>query len=270
MKHVLLVGCGILIGLLSMASQAAEKEPMGSVTFLLRDVPEDISIQRADETEWSDAELDSCTYEKDKIRTEEESRCEVTLTDQKILRIGEKTLFELVREPDGKAKADVKSGKVWMNIRSLVEKEKFEVQTPTAVAAIRGTVYRLSCDASHSSYWVYEGSVGVTPLKADGKTLEDSTFTVNAGEEFTLVKDFEEYKRQQEEALKKFKQREEEKFEDFMRRQREALEEFRRKEEEAFQKFKSLHYTLEKFDQEKDRKLDWVQWNLERDKELER
>jgi len=266
MKHALWVGCGILIGLFSMASQAAGKEPMGTITFLIGDV----DIQQHGETEWSDAELDSSTYEKDKISTQEESRCEVTLTEQKIIRIGEKTIFELVREPDGKEKVGVKSGKVWMNIRSLVEKEGFQVQTPTAVAAIRGTVYRLSCDASYSSYWVYEGSVAVTPFKEDGRTLEDSTFTVNAGEEFTLVKDFEEYKRQQEEALKKFKQREKEKFEDFMRRQKEALEEFRRKEKEAFQQFKSLYYEVKQFDREKDRKLDWVQWNLERDEQLGR
>ncbi len=266
MKRALMVGCGIVIGLLSIASQAAEKEPMGAVTFLIGDV----DIQECGETEWGDAELEQSTYEKDKVKTQEESRCEVTLTDEKILRIGEKTVFEMVREPDGKEKVGVKSGKVWMNIRSLVDKERLQVQTPTAVAAIRGTVYRLSCDANHSKYWVYDGSVAVTPFKEDGKTLEDSTFTVNAGEEFTVIKDFEEYKRQQEKALREFKQREKEEFKDFMRRQREALEKFRREEEEAFGKFKSLHYTLEKFDREKDRQLDWVKWNLERDKALER
>ena len=266
MKHALLVGCGILIGLFSTSSMADEKEPMGSVTFMIGDV----DIQECGKTDWDDAELEQSTYEKDKLKTQEESRCEVTLSDQKILRIGEKTVFEILRESDGNTKVGVKSGKMWMNIRSLVEKEQFEVATPTAVAAIRGTVYRISCDANHSSYRVYDGSVAVTPFKEDGKTLEDSMFTVNAGEEFTLISNFEEYKRQQEEALRKFRQREKEKFEDFMRRQTEALEKFRREEEEAFNKFKSLHIELKSFDTEKDRKLDWVKWNLERDKGLER
>jgi len=266
MKHVLMVGCGILIGLFPISPQAAEKEPMGTVTFLIGDV----DIQECGKTEWGDAELEQPTYEKDKVKTQEESRCEVTLRDENILRIGEKTVFELVREPDGKEKVGVKSGKVWMNIRSLVEKEKFEVHTPTAVAAIRGTVYRLSCDANHSKYWVYDGSVAVTPFKEDGKTLEDSTFTVNAGEEFTLVKDFEEYKRQQEEAWEKFREKERDEFEEFRRKEKEEFKEFKLEQEEAFRQFKSLHYAQTKFDREKDRKLDWVKWNLERDKGLER
>ena len=266
MKHTLLVGCGILIGLFSTSSMAAEKEPMGSVSFMIGDV----GIQKCGKTDWKDAELEQSTYENDKVKTQEESRCEVTLSDQKILRIGEKTVFEILREPDGNTKVGVKSGKVWMNIRSLVEKEQFEVATPTAVAAIRGTVYRISCDTTYSSYRVYDGSVVVTPFKEDGKTLEDSTFTVNAGEEFTVVKDFEEYKRQQKEALEKFKKSEEEQLEEFRRQQREGFEEFKQKEKEAFQKFKFLHVELKSFDQEKDRKLDWVKWNLERDKELER
>ncbi|MCD6334248.1 MAG: FecR domain-containing protein [Candidatus Latescibacteria bacterium] len=266
MKHTFLVGCGILIGLFATSSMAAEKEPLGSVTFMIGDV----DIQKCGKTDWADAELEQPTYEKDKVKTQEESRCEVTLTDEKILRIGEKTVFEILREPDGNAKVGVKSGKVWMNIRSLVEKEQFEVATPTAVAAIRGTVYRLSCDANHSSYRVYEGSVAVTPFKEDGKTLEDSTFTVHVGEEFTVVKDFEEYKRQQKEALKKFKKSEKEKLKEFERQQREGFKEFKQKEEAAFQKFKSLHVELKSFDTEKDRKLDWVKFNLERDKKLER
>ena len=45
MKRALLVGCGILIGLLPIASQAAEKEPMGTITFPVGDV----DIQQAGE-----------------------------------------------------------------------------------------------------------------------------------------------------------------------------------------------------------------------------
>ncbi len=260
-----IVGCGILF-YLSVASRSRpfEREPMGTITFPLGDV----YIQREGEADWNDVYLHMPAYERDKIKTSEESRCEITLMDRKIVRIGEKTIFELTREPDGGEIVSIESGKAWINAL-FSKKKRFQVHTPTAVAAIRGTVYRLSCDSIYSSYRVYRGSIAVTPLKED-EELEDSTFYVNAGEEFIVVKDFEEYKRRQKEAFKKFKERELYKFEEFKRRQREKFEEFKQREEEAFRQFKAFHYVLTKFDVEEDRKSDWVRWNLERDRQLGR
>ncbi|MFH1009512.1 MAG: FecR family protein [Candidatus Latescibacterota bacterium] len=266
MKTAQFAACTILIGLLSTTSLANEKKPVGSVTFWIGDV----DIQECGKTQWDDARLGQPLYEKDKIRTQEESRCEVTLTDQKILRIGENTLFEVLRDSLGNTTPGIKSGKLWMNIRSIVDTEEFVVTTPTAVAAIRGTVYRISCDANHSDYRIYEGIVAVTPVKEDGKTLEDSTFTLAAGEALVVIKDFEEYNRQQKKALREFGKNEQEKREAFERQQGEEFADFKRKDEAAFQQFKSFFVKLERFDKEKDRKLDWVKWNLERDRVLER
>jgi len=218
-------------------------------------------------------------YGKDQVHTLEESRCELTLTDHRIVRIGEKTRIELTGASETGAQVRIASGMAWIHVppRKKWKKvwaglfsKRLAVRTPTAVAAIRGTVYRLSCDATYSKFWVYARRIQVTPWKADGEGLEDSTFCVNAGEVFTLVKDFEKYKRRQEEAFKQFREREQEKLEEFERRQREEFEAFQRREEEAFQRFKSLHYALMTFDREKDQQSDWVQWNLQRDALLKR
>jgi len=247
------------------SSGTSGKELVGNITFPLGEV----YIQREGSTDWKDVYLNMPAYEMDKVKTLEESRCEVTLTDRKVVRIGENTVFRLVRGREGEVDVDIGAGKAWINAL-LSTKGHLRVWTPTAVAAIRGTVYRLSCDSVYSNYRVYRGSIAVTPLRHDGRGLEDTTFYVNSGEELTIVSDFEEYKRRQEEAFKKFREREGRRFEEFRRRQREKFREFKRWEEERFRQFKKLFYTLTKFDIEEDMTSDWVKWNMERDRLLER
>lgn len=261
----------ILIGLTGLicfvcALLASETEYVGYISLPLGRV----YLQKVDGIDWSNAPVKMQVYEKDKVKTLEKSRCEISLVNRRIFRIGEKTIVELVLQLGGGEDFLITSGKAWINIFFPDPNRQITIRTPTAVCAIRGTVYRLSCDLNHSNYRVYEGSIAVTPLKDDGKELEDSTFHVKAGEEFTIVKNFEEYKRQQEEAFKKFEERELDEFERFFWEEQEEFEEYDKKDLEAFEQFKSFHYALTKFDQTKDQKIDWVRWNLERDEKVKK
>ncbi|MFQ6618445.1 MAG: FecR domain-containing protein [Fidelibacterota bacterium] len=140
-----------------------ERVELGKITFPLGD----IFIQREGNAEWIQVTLNMSVYMGDKIKTMEESRCEVTLRDGSVIRIGENSIFDFskssLEKGRRKIKGEMKEGKIWFYIKGLVgEQESVEVRTPTAVAAIRGTVYRINAlPDSTTQLLVYEGEVDI-------------------------------------------------------------------------------------------------------------
>ncbi|MBC8485695.1 MAG: FecR domain-containing protein [Bacteroidetes bacterium] len=224
----------------------------------------EVLLQRNNQIDWKDAEFKMSVFEKDKVKTLQKSRCEIRLSNRRLLRIGENALIELKNRSGYEESIEVKSGKMWLNILLGSNDESFKVITPTSVCAIRGTIYRLSCDSIYTNYRVYKGVIAVNPTDEEGG-LVDTTFVVNSGEELTLVNNFEEYKKRQEKAIDEFIKRELNEYEKYRMEQEESFSEWERKDTESFQQFKSFHYTSNKFDLEKDRQSDWVKWNLDRD-----
>lgn len=261
--HRILASAAIcLYAILLFAISPIDREYFGSITLPLGSV----LVQHEVSDNWMKAGFKDSVHVREKVKTLERSRCEITLKDQAVLRIGERTVMELVPTLKGRKRVTVSSGSVWVNWFAGDSKSAVAIRTPTSVCAIRGTIYRLSCDSTYSRYLVYEGSALVTPFKPGTEELEDSSFVVNAGEELLLVGDFEKYKKAQEEAFRKFEEQEQDEFEKFKREQEEEFQEFKRVDEKAFQQFKSFYFSSKQFDQEADRKIDWVQWNIERDK----
>lgn len=140
------------------------------------------------------------------------------------------------------------------------------MRTPSSVCAIRGTVYRLECDSNQTTYRCYQGELAITPFKEDGQTLADSSFDVGAGEELILVKDFEEYRKQQEKAFREFKERDMDEFERFKQQDQQQFREMVERDLAEFKKMQNINYRQKNFDLQEDNNSDWVQWNKERDK----
>jgi len=110
----------------------------------------------------------------DLIRTKAESRCEVKLLEGSVVRIGENSEFEFtdasVKKNSKKVKARLKRGRIWSNITKLrTKQEGFQIKTPTAVCAVRGTVYRIDADSS-TKCLVYAGAVDVGPTSFWGQS----------------------------------------------------------------------------------------------------
>lgn len=146
---------------------SAQQDSMGKINFLLGK-PDDVNILHCQETKWSNAKLFSQVFNGDQIKTKAESRCEIKLNDQSLIRIGEKTAFTLNKDNlNEKFNSEIKKGRLWANIRKLNKKRKFQLRTPTAVCSIRGTIYRVDADSS-TKILVYEGAVDVGPLSATG------------------------------------------------------------------------------------------------------
>ena len=103
------------------------------------------------------------------VNTGEKGRMELLLPDNSIVRFAENTRFKILQVDtvDAEKRRDVKIfvtiGKIWSNVRKVLSgKGDFEVSCQTAVAGVRGTIYRMNVEDDKSALVkVYDGEVAV-------------------------------------------------------------------------------------------------------------
>ncbi len=241
-----------------------EHPAIGLISFYLGQ----IDLRPAQSEAWTKARLKASLAAADSVRTERKSRCEITFLDQYILRIGERVTVVIDSLPEGGRRVELAAGEAWVLTLLKGGRGNFHLRTPTAVCAIRGTVYRVTTDSTHAHFRVYEGSISVTPIDEAGTSLEDTTITVAAGSELIIIRDFDQYRRQQQASLNQFIQEDSTRFAEYQRRQAEMFRVFQQIDQQRFRSFRTLNIASGEFDQARDAQLDWVRWNLERDKLL--
>lgn len=151
-------------GLIQIGS--AQGKEFGKITLPLGKV----QVQKSGTGEWTKARPKMPIHEKDVIRTLARSRCEITLKGGGKMRIGENSELELieanVKPMEKNFSANLKNGNIWVSAKAAFgEKKNVSVRTPTAVAAIRGTKYRIKAGEDESSVLVYSGKVDVNSAK---------------------------------------------------------------------------------------------------------
>ena len=105
----------------------------------------EVKVLHQGETEWKDILLRSKVYEKDIIETKANSKVKILFLDESLMNIGENSKMEITEqnyEPGKKRVSvyNVLAGKVRILVGKVSgEESKFEVRTPTALAAVRGT-----------------------------------------------------------------------------------------------------------------------------------
>lgn len=154
----------LAIGIMALA--VAKNDPIGKINFILGS-PGDVRLVRAGSAAWESAKLYSTIYSGDQLKTAQESRCEIKLAENRgLIRIGENTNFIFQQDQlANKFNSELSKGRIWANIRSVGQRSQFQLKTPTAVCAIRGTIYRIDADST-TRVLVYQGAVDVGPLWA--------------------------------------------------------------------------------------------------------
>jgi hypothetical protein len=238
----------ITIQIIHNSVSAKTAKDIGQINFLIGR-PNDIQLQHRGDDSWHDARLRASVKEGDMVKTEKESRCEIKLHDGSMLRVGEESLYDLGEAEISNSRKKIHSklhrGSVWANLASFFRKDdSFQILSPTAVCAVRGTIYRVSADSS-TNIVVYDGEVdvgptsfwnqqqlqptqGLAPQEIPGPHEVPGPYEVSLDEWIRIVKGFQINIR------------------------------------------KDGKYQKSKIDLEKDAQSDWVQWNLERDKSIER
>jgi tetratricopeptide (TPR) repeat protein len=111
-------------------------------------------------TEWSAAVVNQPLESQDRLRTLALSRAMVQLAELGRLRLDEQTTLEILppRNPDSKGTLDLKSGAIYFFTRD--RPREFDIQTPHALAASRGTEFLVSIEpAGREVFLVYDGEV---------------------------------------------------------------------------------------------------------------
>ncbi len=251
------------------------KTPLGSISQIIGSA----LVRHDGETAWTKARIKAPLYDNDAIAVAEESQCEITMTGERVARLGEKTTVILSEKGEADAKIKAAQGSVWINVKHLVNNRSLGVATPTAVAAIRGTVFEVECDENSSNYLVFKGAVAVSSAGKKGAIGKDSSIVVQPGEQFTLVKDMDRYMKDQEkvlrsyleessEELEKFNKDEQEQFDKYEKELQEQLEKMLTEERSAFKKLDDVNIALRRIDFNRISQSRWIKWNRERDKEL--
>ena len=126
----------------------------------------DVGVKKAGDEEWGGCTLKQPLYTGDAVRTGTESRLELKMDERDVIRIDENSELEvskttLAQYKGSVSKASLKRGRIWTNVRKVIaDRENLTVETPTVVAAIRGTIFRIDIPTSLSTIMrVYEGTV---------------------------------------------------------------------------------------------------------------
>ena len=109
------------------------------------------------------------------VKVGEKSRLELKYPDGTIMRFAERSVIKMDditydnKTRNKKVRVDLGGGKLWANVKKLVTADsRVEVKTVNAVAGVRGTVYRVNVDEDNSAMVkVYDGSVSVTGVSKE-------------------------------------------------------------------------------------------------------
>lgn len=174
-----------LVTVLAAAGTAYAAENVGAVVALRGSA----LIER--ETKFIEAKLKDGIQLMDNVETKEKSKAKMLFIDDSVLTVDEKSKV-VIREflyskgKGGKSIFNLIDGKM----RSVVGKSEFEVHTPTAVAAARGTVFDCETGKSNGKLFTtctcFEGEVDIRGLDPtiSGRVIlrRGTTVTVTAGQ----------------------------------------------------------------------------------------
>ncbi len=103
-----------------------------------------VELLRSGKTKWIKAQKGMLIFEGDKLKTRELARAAVILDDGSIIRLNENTdLFFKVRQAKKKNRIKLLLGHLWAKVKKLDHGQGLEIETPSAVAAIKGTELEL-------------------------------------------------------------------------------------------------------------------------------
>ena len=129
----------------------------------------EVLFKRNVETDWDQASFDMPIYRGYKVKVSLYSRAEITLRDRSVIRLKEGTQIDTSELlPVGAGDQTLSSvklilGQVWAKVKKLEKgTTNFEITTPTVVASVSGTSYRVNYEQSGSTQIkVYDGEVSV-------------------------------------------------------------------------------------------------------------
>lgn len=148
----------------------------------------DVNVKKLGSSDWRPLMVEDVVAMGDSLKTGKDSYCEIQMVGRGVFRLENETELELAMlvNVDGNVQSSMKlaKGEIGLKPKSLKEGEIFEVETDTAVAAVRGTKFSVKADGSgNTMIAVAEGKVDVVPnIKAFQKAEEQGLVDKKAAE----------------------------------------------------------------------------------------
>ena len=192
-KMMILFGFSFfIISVFILSSEARATEPVGKFTL----VEGKVDVLRAGAMPAILVKVGNSVFVKDVVRTKSGAKAEILFVDGNQIKISQRSRIDIseystdetksmgiIKLPRGKVEAYVPE-KVVKQITVSPKANRFEIQTPVAVAGVRGTGYQVYQSGNSATIYVTEGVVYVFNPRFPDQVIE-----VHAGEIVTIYAD---------------------------------------------------------------------------------
>jgi len=145
---------------------------------------------------WTDAINGTELYQSDSIRTGINSFASIIFFKGSVIRLDENTeitLKEIIQQDETSITIQQDAGRTWNTVQKISGIDNYEVQTPTAVASVRGTSFDVNVEETGITIVsVIKGIVNVS------KTEDESVYTVELEQDWSITVDHDEIGQQEE------------------------------------------------------------------------
>jgi hypothetical protein len=127
----------------------------------------EVLVERGEQEAFQEAATGDTLEEGDVVRTDPIGFAAIDYIDGSLARLGPSSTLTVVALADQAGpvdtRVDLDAGRLWSRVEDVTESEgRYEVGTPVGVAAVRGTVFDVSCLPDRCTFSVFEGAVDVT------------------------------------------------------------------------------------------------------------
>lgn len=158
-------------------------------TMLVTMVIGEVDVMPENATDWRPLKVNEVLQMGDSVRTGEDAKCELQMIGRGIFRLESSTelalsLLEVGEDGGVDVRMGLEEGEIALKPEELAENDTFEVETSTAVAAVRGTKFSVSTSESGDIVVaVVEGAVAVSPnLRSIDNAVSAGQMTAEAAE----------------------------------------------------------------------------------------
>lgn len=113
------------------------------------DVINDVDAHALPGGEWAQALVDMVLYLGGEVWAREASTARVEI-ERDLVRVAPNTIFTFSQPDADTMQIELQTGQIWIDVEGLAPGEEFDVETPSAVASVRGTLFsvRVAADGS--------------------------------------------------------------------------------------------------------------------------
>ena len=138
------------------------------------------NVQVLRNNSWQNAVEGMQLFEKDSVKTGSDSKASILLFEASIVRLNENTEIEISKLVDAgdlknnSATLAQKAGRTWSKVLKISGVKEYAIESPTAIAAVRGTAFDFWIQAAKVIIGIAEGRVlvkagGIEELLEEGK-----------------------------------------------------------------------------------------------------